>query len=184
MIRLRDDCLLFQTSDGELIPCSAEIVAIEMVASGSALDPQLVHQAASAVLHYFKHDLKRQQVTVHEFSLALEKILRGFGFSVIMEGESPASAERRPTDLEAIFTENGGAFELGFFGGVRAELRRIVADQPEVVSFSGLRACVKRILGRKRWSRGCENLSDQIVDYLRLCLSHETGQANCGLIVR
>src|SRR3569833_1988255 len=69
MIQLRPDCLIFQTSQGELIPCSAETVTIELIGDASSvLDPEIVREAASAVVHYFKHDLGRETVSVAEFS--------------------------------------------------------------------------------------------------------------------
>jgi hypothetical protein len=54
---------------------------------------------------------------------------------------------------------------------------------PEVLRFRGLRICVKQLIGAKRWSRRCQRLNDQIVDYLRTCLSAEKGGQACALIV-
>src|SRR5580658_7430569 len=80
MIQLRADCLIFQTDDGDQIPCSAEWVTLELMGEGAGLiDPEIVHHASAAVLHYFKHELHRPFVSVGEFALALEKVLRGFG---------------------------------------------------------------------------------------------------------
>src|ERR1700677_2701568 len=83
MIQLKSDCLIFQTNDGEQVPCSAEWVTFELLGQGSELvDPEIVRHASAAVLHYFKHELQRQSVSVGEFALALEKVLRSFGLSV------------------------------------------------------------------------------------------------------
>ena len=80
MIALAYDCLLFQTSNGESIPFSAEMISVELTGEGiGEFDPEFLKHAASAVFHYFKHDLKRVTVTVGEFAGALEKVLRGFG---------------------------------------------------------------------------------------------------------
>ena len=41
MIQLHPDCLIFRTSQGELIPCSAESVTIEMIGDASSvIDPE------------------------------------------------------------------------------------------------------------------------------------------------
>src|SRR5678815_3620123 len=83
MIQLHPDCLIFRTSQGELIPCSAESVTIEMIGDASSLiDPETVREAAAAVVHYFKYDLHRDTVSVAEFSDALQRALRCFGFDV------------------------------------------------------------------------------------------------------
>ena len=63
MIQLHPDCLIFETSSGESIPCSAEVVTIELVGD-SKLDPEIVREAASAVVYYFRHELGRDNVSV------------------------------------------------------------------------------------------------------------------------
>ena len=115
MIQLKSDCLLFQTNDGEQGPCSAEWVTLELMGEGASLvDPEVVRHASAAVLHYFKHELKRQFVSVSEFALALEKVLRNFGLSVYadFEGE-PADSKSgpgfglQPSCLGQFFSDRG-----------------------------------------------------------------------------
>jgi len=52
-----------------------------------------------------------------------------------------------------------------------------------VLRFRGLRDCVKRLAGAKRWSARCNDLNDQIVEYLRTCLSAEPKGSSCALMV-
>ena len=69
MIQLHPEYLIFRTSQGELIPCSAESVTIELIGDASSfLDPDTVREAAAAVVHYFKNDLGQHTVSVAEFS--------------------------------------------------------------------------------------------------------------------
>jgi hypothetical protein len=49
--------------------------------------------------------------------------------------------------------------------------------------FRGLRGCVKQLAGARRWSLRCEKLQEQIVEYLRGCLSAEPEQNDCSLVV-
>jgi hypothetical protein len=51
------------------------------------------------------------------------------------------------------------------------------------VRFRGLRGCVKQLAGARRWSHRCERLQDQIVEYLRGCLTAEPEQNECALVV-
>ena len=184
MIQLRQDCLLFKTDKGESIPCSVEVLAIELVGESAAhLDPELVRQAASAVLHYFKHDLGRTTVTVADFSLMLERVLASLGVNI------KSASVHDPTagdvfDLRKLAVESGKAFELAFFPRLREALRKRLADSPRVLRFHGLRGCVKLILGAKRWSSRCQVLNDQIVDYMRQCLTISAPALSCGLVVR
>lgn len=183
MIQLNPDCLIFQTSSGESIPCSAELVTIELIGdSAQFLDPEVIRNASAAVLHYFKIELGRDFVTVAEFSEALEKVLRGFGLVVkkVEERPMPKIAE---ADLRAIACESGKGCELFFFPHLRDELRRNLDHSPQIVRFRGLRGCVKQIIGARRWSRRCQVLNDQIVEFLRGALSQENKAAQCALVV-
>lgn len=189
MIQLHPDYLIFQTSQGELIPCSAESVTIELIGDASSLlDPEVVREAAKAVVHYFKDELQRETVSVTEFSKALERVLNCFGFNVITSAAEGQARQEPPrtsrSNLTDLVSELGGEFELAFFNQLRAEFQKQLAASPEILQFVGLRACVKQLAGAKRWCQRCELLSDQIVAFLRECLILESGSLSRGLVVR
>ena len=189
MIQLHPDYLLFELPNGDSVPCSAETVTFELIGEAAEnLDPELIKNAAAAVLHYFQQDLKRECVSVGEFSEALEEVLRGFGLNV----QSAAATEPAKTapsagaDLAQLVEEAGEDGDLFFFQRLRAEVRRQVTNSPEggSVNLTGLRPCVKRLLRARRWSRRCEGLSDRIVSYVRGCLCHEPPSHDCAVIIR
>ena len=182
MIQLKPDCLIFQTQSGDQIPCSAELVTLELIGNAAeVLDEQLVRNASQAVLHYFKNELKRDFVSVAEFAEALEKVLRGFGLEV-RSGDTSAKPRVVESDLRQLACGAGKGFELVFFASLREEVKRQVSESAELLRFTGLRSCVKQLTGSQRWCHRCEKLSDQIVEYLRSCLSAER-KTDCGLVV-
>ena len=184
MIQLHHDYLLLETSSGEAIPCSVELIAIQLVGkSGPIKDIELVREAAAAVLHYFKHDLGRDSVSIADFSVALGHVLGTFGVK-IKPADLDAPHVVEVSDLRQLARDCGKAFELAFFPFLREELRKKLSESPSVLKFQGLRACVKQLLGAKRWTTQCQDLNDQIVDYLRQCLTSEDRSASCGLVVR
>ncbi|HEX3719685.1 MAG TPA: hypothetical protein VH595_17170 [Verrucomicrobiae bacterium] len=189
MIQLSADCLIFQTNDGQQVPCSAEWVTLELMGEGAQLvDPEVVRHASAAVLHYFKHELHRQFVSVAEFAAALEKVLRSFGLSVYADQQSPATKgeERRVLDSNLQTLASSAAaegFELLFFPQLRQELQRQLQQAPQVVRFRGLRDCVKQLAGAPRWNRRCQSLNDQIVEFLRSCWETENASQSCALVV-
>jgi len=195
MIALSSDCLLFQTTSGESIPFSAEMISVELTGEGiGPFDPEFLKQAASAVFHYFKNDLGRITVTVGEFAGALEKVLRGFGLKSevaeppdVVEPEStpskPGSQRVSKTDLRQLACESGKGFELFFFPRLRDELRAQLTHDPQLVHFDGLRGCVKQLTGARRWSPRCQSLHDQIVEYLRNCFATQPNPPTCALLV-
>jgi hypothetical protein len=184
MIQFRADALWFRTPEGEIVPCSAEAVALEFSGdTDSLLDPEVVCHAAQAVLHYFKTDLGRSQVSVGEFAQTLATVLKGLGLSTEGESERPTPEPAAEADLRRLACEAGESFELGFFSRLRTELHQTLVRSPRVVRFRGLRACVKQLTGAGRWSPRCQRMNDHIVDYLRHCLSAEGRSQPCSLIV-
>lgn len=185
MIALASDCLLFETSSGESVPFSAEMISVELTGEGvGVFDPEFLKHAASAVFHYFKHDLGRITVTVGEFAGALEKVLRGFGLNgAPTEEETPSGKRVLNLDLRKLACESGKGFELVFFPRLRDEMRQQLLRNPEVLRFRGLRSCVKQLTGSRRWSPRCQTLQDQIVEFLRNCFTTEASQPSCALLV-
>jgi hypothetical protein len=182
MIALASDCLLFRTPSGEGVPCSADMLSDELAdTSLNSFDPEVVHHAASAVFHYFKHELGRETVTVGEFAGALETVLRSFAVAPAPKPCSPP--EVAESDLCGMAREVGQGSELFFFPRLRAELRQHLQQAPRVVRFHGLRGCVKQLIGAHRWGHRCQDLEARIVGYLRECLSAEHGPVAVALVV-
>ena len=184
MIALSSDCLLFQLTSGESVPCSAEMITIEIAGnSGELLDPEMLRHATASVFHYFKIELARQTVTVGEFTVALEKVLRNFGLTLYADEPPPPARQILEADLGLLARESADSLELFFFPRLRDALRTQLRQSPRVMRFRGLRGCVKQLAGAQRWSNRCEQMQDQIVEYLRGCLTAEPEQKNCALVV-
>lgn len=185
MIQLRSDCLMFKLPGGESVPCSAEQVTVELIGEAAdALDPEVVRNAARAVLHYFRVELGRTSISVGEFSEALAGVLRDFGLPICEPVESRPARRRIGYDLRRLACECGKGFELAFFPRLRDELHQQLRHSPQIIRFRGLRGCVKQLAGARRWSIRCQRLSDQIVDFLRQCLTTESGVQPCALVVQ
>ncbi len=184
MIALQSDHLIFQLTNGESVPCSAEMITIEIAGNSDGLiDSEMLHHAAASVFHYFKCELDRQTVTVGEFALALEKVLRGFGLTLYADEPPPLANPVLEADLANIARESADSLELFFFPRLRNELRTQLRQSPQVLRFRGLRGCVKQLAGARRWSARCEKMQEQIVGYLRECLTAEPEQNACALVV-
>lgn len=188
MIQLSNDCLVFQLSDGQAVPCSVERFTLELVGdAGASVDPEIIRNAATAVLHYFRQELNRSWVTLGEFTEALEKVLRSFGLHVSASAVTGAAAESSSpedvADLAVLSLASGNLCELAFFNHLRAALREKLTVSPQLVRFKGLRHCAKRLTGARRWCNRSERMSDQIVDFMRGCLTAEARGAECALMV-
>lgn len=184
MIALSSDHLIFQLTNGESIPCSVEMITIEIVGNSEGMiDAEMLRHASASVFHYFKTELDRQTVTVGEFALALEKVLRNFGLTLYAEEDQPFAKKILEADLCLLARESDSSLELFFFPRLRDELRARLRESPRLLRFRGLRGCVKKLAGAQRWSGRCELIQDQIVGYLRECLTAEAEQKDCALMV-
>lgn len=173
MIQLRPDHLMFTLPNGESVPCSAQEVTVELIGEAvKRLEPEMVQEAASAVMHYFREELGKTFITVGEFAVELVRVLRGFGLKVSSpEIAVPSKASAGEFDLLSIATASGVSCELLFFQHVRAAMLRRAGESGDRVRFTGLRHCVKRLAGAQRWSGRCQRLNDEIVLFLRDCYS-------------
>jgi hypothetical protein len=183
MITLAADCLVFQLSSGENMPFSSEMISVEMMGPTSEwFDPEVVKDAAKAVFYYFKHEQGRETISVAEFAEALERVLSGFE-KARTETDSAAPGVF-DSDLSQLARESGDCGELVFYPRLRQEFRQHAQKSPRVLRFSGLRDCVKQLAGTERWGARCRTVQEQVVTYLRECLSAEMRSADCLVVIQ
>jgi len=179
VIALASDCILLRQPNGESQPMTSTAISVEVITEGETpFDEAFVKEASAAVLHYFKEVEGRESVTLDEFAQSLEKVLKGFK-------SKPATGKGRvvEADLQELASASGSAFELTFFPRLRDELRSQLRQSPHLLRFRGLRPCVKRLTGARRWTARCQGLQEQIVSFLRECLSAEPHPQSCALVV-
>jgi hypothetical protein len=185
VIHLHSDCLTVRDAAGAAVPCSVESVMVELIGEARMqVDPEWVAHAASAVLHYFKCELGRDAISVGEFSLALERVLRHLGIPInVPETPAPVSGLIE-IDLLELSGQVGEGMELALFQVVHEELRRQLKAAPRGILFKELRPCVQRVLSARRWNRQCQALNDQLIEYMRSCLAREVGVHSCCVVVQ
>jgi hypothetical protein len=181
MIALASDCLMFQMESGESVPLCADMISLQLQGDEeAAYNEDLLRHATGAVFHYFKHEMARQIVTLGEFAEALEKVMNGLAPSGKPGGTMETVVE---SDLGLLADQCGTACELVFFPRLRDELRHRLKEEPQVLRFHGIKGCVKRLVGTRRWGARCEALRRHIVHYLRECLKAEPARDTLRLVV-
>jgi hypothetical protein len=185
MTPIPSDYLAFRVPGEGMIPCGEGPVSFQLEGEAlSLVDADLVRHAAAAVLHYYRQELKRSHVSRAEFAAALEVVLHGFGLTHLSADLCQQQGQHAPapavSDLRQLV---GEGLELAFFPRLREELRRQLQPAPALVRFHGLRGCVLQLAGSRRWSRRCQSLRDQIVEFLRTSLQAEPVAQRCGLVV-
>ncbi len=185
MIALAADCLVFRMASGESEPFSADMVSIEVMGEASKwFNRDFVDEVTKAVFHYFKHEQKRQSVSVGEFTETLERVLSGLNMAVGQPSAVDTTQGVAEFDLAYLAREACVGWELVFFPRLRQEVRQHVGKCARELRFKGLRNCVKQLLGAQRWGGRCRRLEEQVLSYIRACLSAERPAATCSLVVR
>lgn len=179
----RSGCLVFKSESG-VLPLVTGPVVLELIGEEfGAEDAEMIRHAAAGVMHYFREELGRDSVSVDEFAQALVKVLRDFGLKAQTAAEERAASQRMESDLEGLAAEVGAGFELAFYPRLREEVTQRLQQSPSILQFTGLRSCVKRLTGARRWSGRCQEVHDHIVEYLRHCLKEDPNAGRCALLV-
>lgn len=206
-----------------MIPCTAEEIALELsLDDGQSFDPEVLKNAAAAVLHYFRFELEREEVSLKEFASALRKVLKDLGFDLqeqavkiapassaglaVSKTESGPSSPvnviplEEPADTPCVAVEvatgstieidlgslekRSDAGELQFFQSLKADFLERLRSNPQIIVCYGLRGCAKNLCAARRWSDRCQELSDDIVGFLRACLRDHAGSRRPVLCIR
>jgi hypothetical protein len=137
MIALQSDCLLFQLANGESVPCSAEMISFEITGNADGLlDPKCSTTPPRPCFTISRKELRRETVTVGEFAVALEKVLRNLGFVIRAGGIEGALAGGHRDRPRRLARESADSLELVFFPRLRDELRTQLRQSPRVAAFS------------------------------------------------
>ena len=149
------------------------------------IEPHLITEAAEAGLYHFTVDQERASITVAEFTLALERILRGFGYKIMAAGEEDeiVNHSAAETDLHHLAHQAGEGLEMVFFCTLRDQIHADLHGQPELLKVKGLRDAVHKLTGTKNWGPRSQKLNDQIVDYLRHIVAQHQQEAKLTLMI-
>lgn len=179
MIQLNPDCIMMELEGGNALPCSVEIMTVELLGENASwMDPEILQNICQAVILYLRDELGKESVSFHEFTRVLEEVLRGFGFDMTVPQAVSSSGRVDKTDICEWLGRQDTGLELILFQRLREELaKRLEHEPPSVLWIHGLRNFVKSQLGARRWSRKCQHLNDQLIAFIRDCFDR---QANTG----
>lgn len=190
MIQFQQKALFVCHNDGRIEPLDVQdlvrCLAADPQSGALELDPSILEKVVESIVQHFRNELKREHVPLGEFIQLAQTLLMAFAGSAV-----PKRAPLVELDLFETARRCGIGFELEFF----SELRRFVAgrsaastcagkstpkqmrDSPSQTTkeatsnahlqIVGLRRCAKYLLGRRRWSKRCSEMRDEIVEYIR-----------------
>lgn len=170
MIQAREDMVWVQHADGRLEPFDAAVLIASICAVNhtAAVAEGLLTAAESVADAIHRHacdHLAAQRITTGEIVEIVESLLEMLGY----EAEARAyRVDRRSTEirLDEIADRTSTGFILAFYREIDEALARAQERGSVQLRMSGLRACVLKLSGARRWGMNCKRLADEIVDHV------------------
>jgi hypothetical protein len=169
MIRLLEDIAWVKFADGRLAPFDEHRLAlsIQRVAEGVGdADWWLAESIAAAVHMYAVKTRSDGIIPSTEIEEIVVAVLSTLGYEKISlaYGQSPNHVA---IQLHELMSRTNAAFELEFFQQLDRALGVAASSRLSVMEVNGLRTCVMRLLGARRWTAGCRRLAEEIVTHVR-----------------
>jgi hypothetical protein len=169
MIRLLEDIAWVKFEDGRLAPFDEHRLArsIQRVAEGVGdADWWLAESIAAAVHMYAVRTRSDGIIPSAEIAEIVRAVLSTLGYEKISlaYGQGP---NRVAIQLHELMSRTNAAFELEFFQRLDRALGVAASGRLSVMEVNGLRTCVMRLRGARRWTAGCRRLAEEIVTHVR-----------------
>ncbi len=120
---------------------------------------------AKGMILYLQKRFRRNTITLQELFDKIAKTLTTIGFSDVAEKLKPTPPPMRISLFE-IAREAGSGYELVFFELLGKRLHDIKNLGVEIIQCSELKHCVKHLKAVQDWSRDCDILQSEIVDFV------------------
>ncbi len=159
MIQARDNLVWVRNDAGELEPFAEDrlAAAVQRVTGADEDGRAVAETVAGAVFQYARDHAAERIVTTVEIAEMVEAVL-------LILGYDEATGGGEEIRLDVLAARTGVGFELAFYRELGAALGR--AQQRRAVRVSGLRACVLRLRGARRWGAGCRQLAQEILEFV------------------
>ncbi len=177
MIMPHEEIAWVLRGEGTRIPFDAAELARSIAASTD--EPGLLAESIAAAVEQYARDHQPERLlTTVEIAEMVEAVLDMLG----MEELADAYAGRHP-DSDIALDQMTGGYELAFYRQLDVALDAAIGRRGRVVRLRGLRDCVLRLRGTRRWGEGCRRLSEEIVQYVYARTARLRGTAVCSVSV-
>jgi hypothetical protein len=168
MIKLNDHALFICYPDGRVEPLDLDRLVGEIAGqsqnSAFQLESWMIEHVVQSIVHYLRHELKKDSVTLQDFVNLSQELLNNF-----LESQQEKTEE--VCDLYQLAQKAGYGFELHFYDILRDHLSKMSHGGHASCVFVGLKRCVKFLAGHQRWRNRCRHINDEIVEFIRESLA-------------
>ena len=169
MICPREDVTWVRSADGSLAPFDEQRLAESLrrvTALLSAGEECLPESLAAAVRKFLEEARRDRTISAVELVELVASVLDALGYGRVMDAYV-LSCRHVEIELDELAADSPTVWELDFFRQLDRALIAATDGRLALLQVRGLRACVLRLRGAKRWGTGCGRLAEDIVSYVR-----------------
>jgi hypothetical protein len=177
MIALADGLPLVQLDDGRCVAFQRDWLLRGLAHAGAKAGYSkwwLAEHVAESVMAYLMLQFEENTITIPALTQAVASALQVIGYAEVAAHFAPG-LPGATVSLEEMAQEAGTGYELFFFQRLAGKLQTLLDSGTTYFDLVGLAPCVKRLRSRKCWSRECEALRSEIVDFVRNQTEHAPG---------
>lgn len=137
---------------------------------------------AKGMILYLQKRFRRNTITLQELFDKIAKTLTTIGFQDVADKLQPTPPPLRISLID-LAREAGSGYELVFFELLRRQLSDLESIGAGQIDCSGLKRCVKHLRGTKRWSKDCDLLEKEIVEFVQNRSGIKTATTEFSLMV-
>jgi hypothetical protein len=167
MIALPQDLPLVEWQKRRNVPLSEGWLAesIQNSAHKAGLNQwHWTEDVAKAISYYLQSEFNGTLITSDQLQVLIKKSLRSIGYPEIAKSLTIV-APRVSIHLNELASRS--CHELIFFAQLEERLNEARSVHVRGIKLEGLRSCVKTLGNTPRWRSSCQDLSDEIVSYVR-----------------
>jgi len=169
MIALADGMPLVKLENGRVVAFQSDWIVRALAKAALKAGYQnwwMAEVVTEALVHHLACHVEANAVTVPQVAEVVAEVLQVIGYSEISPFFAPGVPSER-LNLVDLVREAGSGYELAFFHRLRDRLQFLLGTGTTDVDLVGLAPCVKQLRARKSWSRGCDDLQEEIVSFVR-----------------
>jgi hypothetical protein len=186
VIALRDSLPLLRQSENEHCSIRKEWICLCLFRAAEKAGYRrwwLAEHVAASVLCYLSKTYGNNVVTPEQLHEIVVYALQAIGYAEValrLEAIIPPFE----LSLSELAEEAGPGYELAFFRLLKERIQPAFSDRASSLEIYLLQSCVRHLQSVKTWSRGCSQLRNEIVNFLRAHLERANVKIDIHLTIR
>jgi hypothetical protein len=186
VIALRDSIPLLRQSENAHCPIRQEWLCFCLCRAAAEAGYSrwwLAEHVAASVMCHLSRTYENNVITLKQLRQIVLSALQAIGYAEVALRLN-AICPPFELSLSDLAKEAGPGYELAFFRLLKERIQPALSVRASNVDVYGLQSCVRHLQSVRTWSRGCSQLRNEIVGFLRGHLERADAKADVLLTIR